>query len=226
MTDSAETQAGLSLVQKIIAASTVLLILGVTTIAGIIIVERKDRRATAKPQQIRVVAAARAETAEEAEASATWETYHCKLLHRYYIGPERELPIAELLGLPPQADETEVEKRCNALLPAVHRMGGWPSENPAQDNFVVCRGFEWIIDFEGNEIRIRPDPDVRSSNAVLYSLNRGAFQKQSLNGIAPSSIGGLTTPMVTRADDRCVIVSAQRSGRRRGIPGAITRTDS
>jgi len=68
--------------------------------------------------------------ADEAEASATWQTYHCNMLHRYYKGREDDLPMGELLGLGRNADEAAVKARCKDLVPAARNMGGWINSQP------------------------------------------------------------------------------------------------
>ena len=160
--------------------------------------------------------------AQEAEKSATqpwssWETYH-----RYYGGSEDDIPRAEIVGLPADADAAAVKARCRELLPAVRLMGGWPSDRRQWDNFVVCEGFDFVLEGKGN-LTVRPSSEDLGNNEVAYGVPGKWFRKQELVEGHTRKVGEFV-PLVTRADDRCVIVGVGRSGRKRAIWGRIVRT--
>ena len=152
---------------------------------------------------------------KEVEKTATWETFHCDLMHKYYAGPENELPLAEIVGLSSDADEAAVRARCRELLPAVRQMGGWPSDRNPWDNYVVCEGFEFTLKKSGN-LTVRPAAQDLGNNEVAYGVPGKWFRKQKLvEGYTRKT--GKFVPLVTQANDRCVIVGVPRSGRGRAI---------
>ena len=159
---------------------------------------------------------------KEVEETATWESFHCDLMHKYYSGPEEEIPLAEIIGLSSDAEEGAVRARCGELLQAVRQMGGWPSDRHPWDNFVICEGFEFILKNSGN-LTIRPTAEDLGNNEVAYGFPGKWFHKQKLvDGYTRKT--GDYVPLITQADDRCVIVGAVRPGRSRAIGGSIVRT--
>ena len=164
----------------------------------------------------------REKLAEEAEESATWQTYHCDLFGRYYEGPESDPPVAELIGLSGDADEKKIKGRCKELLPAVKLMGGWPNSQPQQDNMVVCEGFEFVLRDAGNLV-IRPTMADLANNQVAYGIIGRKLTKLDL--VEGFSVGlSNYAPIVTQAGDRCVIVSMVRAGRLRNVAARIIRS--
>lgn len=156
------------------------------------------------------------------EETATWESFHCDLMHKYYSGPEEEIPLAEIIGLSSDAEGAAVRARCGELLPAVRLMGGWPSDRNPWDNFVVCEGFDFILK-ASRDLTIRPTAEDLRNNEVAYGIPDMWFRKQKLaEGYTRKT--GEFAPLITQADDRCVIVGVPRPGRSRGIWGSIVRT--
>lgn len=209
-------------VQYVLVACVLLLLLGVGVIATIVVTERSpDAAAVAPPKTIAELLAEREAAAEEAEKTATWQTFHCNLLYRYYDGPEPGLPVAELLGIDPAADQSTVDARCKAILPQIEAMGGWPTGRPAQDNFVVCDGFEFVLSGKA-AIRVRPRREDLAENQVAYAVGNGQSRMQALiDGHAVRL--GQYVPTVIRVDDRCIVVASLRYGRKRAISGRIVR---
>ena len=159
---------------------------------------------------------------KKAEKTATWETYHCDLMHTYYAGPEADVPLAELIGLSLDASEAAVKARCRELLPAVRLMGGWPSDSRPWDNFVVCEGFDFILKQAGN-LTIRPAAEDLLNNEVAYGVPGKWIRKQKLVAGHTRKVANFI-PLVTQAEGRCVIVGVPRAGRSRTVWGRIVRT--
>ena len=165
------------------------------------------------------------------EETATWETFHCDLMHKYYSGPEEEIPLAEIIGLSSDVEEPAIKARCGELLPAVRLMGGWPSDRNPWDNFVVCEGFEFILK-ASRDLTIRPTAEDLRNNEVAYGVPDKWLRKQKLaEGYTRKT--GEFAPLITQADDRCVIVGAGRIIRFRQCRGltqarehAIAATDA
>ena len=156
------------------------------------------------------------------EETATWETFHCDLMHKYYIGPEEEIPLAEIIGLSPGADEAAVKRRCAEVLGAVRLMGGWPSDHKPWDNYVVCEGFDFTLK-ESRNLTIRPLAEDLRNSEVAYGVPDKWFKKQKLvEGHTRRT--GEYVPLISPVDDRCVIVGVKRYGRSRIISGIIART--
>ena len=179
---------------------------------------RKGRTRRARPEEI---ARDKEEQIKEAEKTATWQNAHCKLLPAYYQGPEAEVPLAELVGLSADADEVRIQERCAELLPAIHLLGGWPTAKPQQDNFVVCTGFRFEL--TGNfAFSVRVTPESLAAGTILYGRPGNEIHSQKVS--TDTAVGiGTYTPVVVRADDRCVAIGIERAGRRRAIPGRILR---
>ena len=171
------------------------------------------------PEQI---AKEKARLAEEAEESATWQTYHCDLFRRYYEGVEEDPPVAEIIGLSGDADEKEIRNRRKEFLPAVKLMGGWPNSQPQQDNMVVCEGFEFILRDAGNLV-IRPTKADLANNQVAYGILGRKLRKLDLVDGFSAGLDNYA-PIVTQAGDRCVIVAMVRAGRLRNIAARIVRS--
>lgn len=208
---------------RLVIFLVVVLIVAIGTMVTLVLIERKREAAlrVPPPPTQEELKAERERLAEEAEQTATWETFHCNLLHRYYQGAETSVPIAELIGIAPDADPDLIEDRCVGLLPAVKRMGGWPNGRPAMDNFVVCEGFEFVL--RGTSaIRVAPTREDLAAGKVVYSFPGGqSFTQDLVDGQAVRL--GQYVPLVTAADDRCVIVGSLRYGRKRHISGSIVR---
>ena len=161
--------------------------------------------------------------AAEAEKEATWKNYHCNLMHRYYDGPEADLPLPELLGLDKDADDAAVRKRCEELLATVKVLGGWPTSKPQRDNFVVCDGFRYIL--KGSfPVSILPTRAGLRKNEVSYIAGTEEISTQATTIGQTTSVGRYSIFMV-QADDRCIVVAAQRAGRARKIAGQIVRAE-
>lgn len=161
--------------------------------------------------------------AAEAEKEATWKNFHCNLLHRYYDGPEADLPLPELIGLDKDADDAAVRKRCEELLPSVKVLGGWPTSKPQQDNFVVCDGFRYILGGSFT-VSILPTRAGLKKNEVSYSAGTEEYVTQATTIGQPTALGRYSI-FIVQADDRCVVVAAQRLGRARKIGGRIVRAE-
>ena len=104
--------------------------LGLAIIASVMFSDDATRAKLVPIEEPEDPAADRETVAAEAERTATWQTYHCNLLHRYYDGPEEVLPIAELLGFADGENDEAVKARCREFLAPVQRMGGmaqWPA---------------------------------------------------------------------------------------------------
>jgi len=195
--------------------------LGLAIIASVMFSDDATRAKLVPIEEPEDPAADRETVAAEAERTATWQTYHCNLLHRYYDGPEEVLPIAELLGFADGENDEAVKARCREFLAPVQRMGGWPSGQPQQDNFVVCAGFAFVL--RGMvPLSVAPDPDDLKSGYVAYGTPGAWTRTQRLVSGHPVRLGHYAV-RITQANDRCVIVAAERSGRRRDIPGSIVR---
>jgi len=207
----------------IVVVLVAVLLIAMGTVATLIFVERKKDTAEEVPPPLTAeqLADEKERLAEEAEKTATWETFHCNLLHRYYDGAESSVPIAELVGISPDADPQTIKDRCVDLLPAVKRMGGWPNGRPAMDNFVVCEGFEFVL--RGSAaIRVIPTREDIGAGRVVYAFPSGdTFTQDLVDGQAVRL--GQYVPLVTAADDHCVIVGSLRYGRKRHISGSIAR---
>ena len=214
-----------SFLHKVIAGCFVGLAIGCSVIATIVITHYSDKKPEIveikTPQQIEAEKIAKAKLAEN---TATWETYHCNLMHRYYKGSEIEIPMGELLGLNSKASEDDIEDRCAELLPTVRLMGGLPSSRPQQDNYVVCEGFELLLPGAGN-LTIRPTIFDLKYKTVRYGPkdNPTSYEQEMLPG--QSVRIGEYFPVVAQAGDRCVVVSIRRL-RGGGLAAKILRTIS
>ena len=171
------------------------------------------------PEQIAKAKQLRAELEEE---SATWQTFHCDLFRRYYEGVESDPPVAEIIGLSEGASDREIRPRCKELLPAVKLMGGWPTSQPQQDNFVVCAGFEFVLRDAGNLV-IRPSVADLANGQIAYGIIGRSHTNLDLVGGFSVGLDNYA-PIVTQAGDRCVIVSMVRAGRLRNVAGRIIRS--
>ena len=219
-----EQKKKLTLLHKIIIACVIGLAVGGGVIAAIVIPHFSDD----KPELVEIktpeqLEAERIARAEQAEKAATWETYHCNLMHRYYKGSESDLPLGELLGLDGKADEGDIEDRCAELLPTVRLMGGLPSSRPQQDNFIVCDGFELLLPGAG-DLTIRPTIDDLKYKAVRYGTKGDPTSHEQKMEPEQSVRIGEYAPLVAQADDRCVVVSVRRPFGV-GIPAKILRVD-
>ena len=215
----------LSLLHKVIIACVIGFGIGSSVIAAIVIPHFAGKGSGSAeiktPEQIKAEMIAQAKRAEE---TATWETYHCNLMHRYFEGNDGEIPIAELLGLDSTASEGDIESRCAELLSTVRLMGGLPSSRPQQDNFVVCDGFELLLPGAG-DLTIRPAPEDLKHNVVRYGPKGDPEAYEQEMTLDQSVRIGEYAPIVTKADDRCVVVAVRRS-RGAGIAAEILRVNA
>jgi hypothetical protein len=211
-------------VRNLIYVCIVGLALGGAGIAAIVIPEfTKNKPVVVELKTAEQIAAEKVALAEAAEKDATWENYHCNLLHRYYKGPEDDLPQAELIGLGTMATEDEISDRCQQLLPAVRIMAGLPSSRPQQDNYVICEGFEFLLR-GGGDLTIRPTRHDLARSVVMYGGKSGEMNYEQKLVEGQTIRVGEYVPIVTQADDQCVIVGVRRLRGVGGIPGSIVRT--
>ena len=220
-----EQKKKLSWLHKVVIACVIGFGIGSGVIAAIVIPHFADNKPEAveikTPEQIEAEKIAKA---KQAEGAATWETYHCNLMYRYYKGPENELPLGELLGLSSKASADDIEGRCAELLRSVRLMGGLPSSRPQQDNFVVCDGFELLLPGAG-DLTIRPAPEDLKHNVVRYGPKGDPEAYEQEMTLDQSVRIGEYAPIVTKADDRCVVVAVRRS-RGAGIAAEILRVNA
>lgn len=198
-----------------------LLVIGLGIGIGVVLLSPGPDDKTEPVRTPEEIARDKEEQIKEAEKTATWRNAHCKLLPAYYQGPEADVPMTELVGLPADADEEQVQDRCAQILPAVHHLGGWPTAKPQQDNFLVCTGFRFEL--TGNfAFSVRVTPESLAANTVLYGRPGNEIHSQRISTDTAVGIGNYT-PVVVQADDRCVVIGVERVGRRRAIPGRILR---
>ena len=198
-----------------------ILVVGVGIWLAIVIPEFQKRAAPVPVRSPEEIARDKEARVKEAEKTATWQNAHCKLLHAYYDGTEPDLPLAELIGLPADADDARIEERCGKLLDAVHHLGGWPTAKPQQDNFVVCTGFRFEL--TGSfPFSVRVTPESLAADTVLFGRPGNEIHTQKILPENAVAIGSYT-PVIVRANDDCVVIGEKRLGRRRAIPGRIVR---
>lgn len=213
-----------SFVGYLIIVCVVGLALGGAGIAAIVVPHfMKNQPVVVELKTPEQIAAEKQALADAAEKEATWENYHCNLLHRYYKGPEDDLPQAELIGLGALATADEISDRCQDLLPAVRVMAGLPSSRPQQDNYIICEGFEFLLR-GGGDLTIRPTREDLARSVVMYGGKGGEMSYQQKLVEGQTIRVGEYVPIVTQADDHCVIVGVRRLRGVGGIPGSIVRT--
>ena len=199
------------------------LALGGAGIAALVIPEFMDQPEVVELKTPEQIAAGKQALADTAEKEATWQNYHCNLLHRYYKGPEDDLPQAELIGLDISATAGDIEDRCQELLPAVRTMAGLPSSRPQQDNYIICEGFEFLLR-GGGALTIRPTREDLARSMVRYGAGAGEINHEQKLVDGQTIRVGEYVPIITQADDQCVIVGVRRLRGVGGIPGSIVRT--
>ena len=198
-----------------------LLVIGLGVGIGVVLLSPGPEEKVEPVRTAEEIARDKEEQIAEAEKTATWQNAHCKMLPAYYQGPEADVPLAELIGLPADADEDRIQERCAELLPAIHHLGGWPTAKPQQDNFVVCTGFRFEL--TGSfAFSVRVTPESLAAGTILYGRPGNEIHSQKVS--TDTAVGiGTYTPVVVRAGDRCVAIGIERAGRRRAIPGRILR---
>lgn len=226
----------LSFKQYLLIVCGIGLVIGLSVIGIIVVPELNKKKGQPTAEELAAAAAQQKSAAEaalaaekeriaaEAEAKATWQNFHCNLMARYYKGQESTPPLAELIGISRNANEVAIHERCEELLPSVKMMGGWPNDQTAQDNFVVCVGFELIL--KGSmAFVIRPTREDLARGHVGYG--QGAGENLKTQEVFKDHTVKLEsfTPLVLQADDRCVIVASWRTGRKRAIAGMLRRVN-
>lgn len=211
---------------------------GVAVVGGIIVAailflfsgDKKEEEPEIPPEKVeemrrKAIKDQRETLSKQMEFGATWQDYHCRLMGRYYAfpGDDVDLPLALLLGLEPGASQEAIDARCDALLPTVRLMGGWPNEQRAQDNIPVCEGVEFRL--RGKlALRVRPKAADLRQGQVAMSIDGKTYQKQRIYKDRSTSLAQYT-PIIAQADDRCVIISAPRVGKAGKVAGSLRRID-
>ena len=230
---------GFGFIPRLVLALILGLGIGMAVI-GVIVVPEFQRKEAAKGPQTEADRRAEEEKRKKAEAKrlrneninlarkwegpATQMTYHCKYLDQYFK-EAGDLPEAELLGLAKGAGQVEVWKRCDELYGFVRMMGGWPSSDRPQDNFIVCEGFNLVVTGAGRlDVSLMPRSEDLVQGKLSYGVPGQWTRKQDIpTGYA--QVMHQLAPLVTRIDGRCIVASLPRSRKTGKILGKIVRPE-
>ncbi|NQU57378.1 MAG: hypothetical protein HQ513_09090 [Rhodospirillales bacterium] len=204
------------------------LIMGVAA-AGLFVISSPEtgKNGDEKPptlmQRAEQLKAEQKKIAEQMEKTATERTFHCNLLYRYYKGSEPKLPLAELVGLSRYSSEEKITSRCAEFFPAVKLMGGWPTSETAQDNFIVCAGFQVVVP-RVNNLTITPIRIDLARGKVSYSVPGKWVLKEEIKKKYARRLSRLA-PLVLQVDSRCILVGLPRTKKAGQILGIIRRVE-
>ncbi len=162
----------------------------------------------------------RRKNAKNAKEEASWQTYHCAYMHDYYAfhEDERELRLAELLGLKPWATKKEIAKRCREILPSVKLMGGMPGVGQGQDNIVVCEGVKFRLNGNVRLTVIPRKKDLVQGKVGYIMSGKTRFQKVYRDHTVKLA---KLIPLILQVDDRCVMIGSPKIGRSRVLVGQL-----